>query len=166
MSNFTHLHRHMPCIIAPRLMPNGYPTSQRHRKVLEEKLGRKLLPGCETHHLCENPGCIEAQHLQEWTMREHRAYHLLQKPRGQRTGPNTDEWKENISLALRGRSLSPVHRASLSRGQRNRTDRRNKLAVEQEQEIRDRVGSGEKYRSLAAEYGISVSTVNNVLRRG
>lgn len=147
-------------------MPNGYPNAQLHRRVLEEKLGRLLLPGHETHHLCENRSCIEPEHLEEKEMRAHRREHLLEKPRGQRTGPTTPEWCENISLALRGRSLSLEHRAALSRGQRARTDRRTKLTEDQEMQIRHRVSYGEKYRDLAIEFGVATGTITNVVRRG
>lgn len=160
---FAHLHR--PCVIADRLMPNGYPTAQRHRKALEAKLGRPLRDGYETHHRCENPGCIEPEHLEEREMREHRREHLLAHPRGQRTGPTTEEWRQRISDSLRGRPLSAAHRAALSAGQQARTDQRNrKLTDDQIREIRARLLDGPRGTAavLAKEFGVSNSTIANV----
>ena len=37
------------------------------RLVLEKKLGRKLRPGLQALHKCNNPPCIEASHLYEGT---------------------------------------------------------------------------------------------------
>lgn len=119
-------------------MPNGYPTGQKHRKVLEQKLGRSLLPGHETHHKCENPGCIEPEHLEEIEMREHRRMHLLEKPRGQRTGPTTEEWRHSIAKAI------------------------SVLTEEQAVVIRSRLAIGEKGCDLAAEYGVAASTISNI----
>lgn len=38
-----------------------------HRVALEEKLGRPLLPGMNANHHCDNPPCIQPEHLYEGT---------------------------------------------------------------------------------------------------
>ena len=40
------------------------------RIVLEKKLGRKLRPGLQALHKCNNPPCIEAAHLYEGTHKD------------------------------------------------------------------------------------------------
>lgn len=41
-----------------------------HRLSLEDKLGRPLAPGMCARHTCDNPPCIEPDHLVEGTKRE------------------------------------------------------------------------------------------------
>ena len=38
-----------------------------HVVALEEKLGRPLLPGMQSNHHCDNPPCIQPEHLYEGT---------------------------------------------------------------------------------------------------
>lgn len=42
-------------------------TERAHRKALEEKLGRALLPGMHALHHCDNPPCVQQEHLYEGT---------------------------------------------------------------------------------------------------
>lgn len=48
---------------------NGRPLPQlrSNRVALEEKLGRALLPGMKALHHCDNPPCVQAEHLYEGT---------------------------------------------------------------------------------------------------
>jgi hypothetical protein len=55
-----------------------------HRLALEQKLGRPIAPGMKALHSCNNPPCINQDHLREGTQREN----ILQMYAQGRGNPN------------------------------------------------------------------------------
>ena len=41
----------------------GHPTNKEHRRLLAAKLGRKLAKGEVARHTCDNPGCVNPDHI-------------------------------------------------------------------------------------------------------
>ena len=92
-----------------------------HRLALEIYLGRPITQGMKVLHSCDNPSCVNPNHLREGTQ------------------------KENID---------DMH-------SRNRHVGNKKLTYDQVADIRSRVGQSQ--RALAAEFGISKSTISHIL---
>lgn len=91
------------------------------------------------HHECENKQCIQIKHLALLTDEEHRRWHILKRPiQGQRTGPNTEEWRARLSTATK------------------------KLSDTEVAQIKMLLGFGMKGAHIAARYGVSQSTISNI----
>lgn len=61
---------HIKCGRYPRVRLSNGRSKSLPRIVLEKKIGRPLLPGMQTRHLCFNKRCIEETHLAEGTKQE------------------------------------------------------------------------------------------------
>lgn len=67
----------IPCIISNEVLSHGYPRRYikgryvwLHRYTLEQKLGRPIQRKHEACHTCNNPSCIEPEHLYEGTHKQ------------------------------------------------------------------------------------------------
>ena len=69
---------------AGRANGRALPQLRSNRVALEEKLGRALLPGMHALHHCDNPPCIQPEHLYEGTQSQnmHDMYDRNRHPRG------------------------------------------------------------------------------------
>jgi hypothetical protein len=72
------------CEIGPRLAANGYARlrddTYAHRAAWEEVNG-PIPEGHHIHHLCNNPGCVNVEHLECVTPIEHARRHAPSEPR-------------------------------------------------------------------------------------
>jgi hypothetical protein len=143
-----------PCIEAPGLrLPKGYvqvyvPVAIRapghhkhdlaHRRALMAKLGRSLLPGMQACHHCDNPPCIQPEHLYEGTSADnHRDMVERGRGRGRYTGLIEPSIRAEIQRRYRegyGTGQGTWHRGGVSQ------------------------------RQLAIEYGLSQQTVSDIVR--
>jgi hypothetical protein len=93
----------------------------------------------DIHHACENKNCVELLHLEMMAHKDHMRHHLLKRPLvGQRTGPNTDQWRSRLS------------------------DANKSLTVTQVRDIKILLAFGVKGKWIAERYKIAASTVSNI----
>lgn len=111
---------------------NGAGYVRCNRFSLEVKLGRPLAEGEQSLHTCDNPRCVNPEHL----------------------------FVGNVVENMRDRSVKG--RGNHPRGAANK---KTKLTDEQAREIRRKYAGGKSQDSLAAEYGISQSTISSLVRR-
>jgi HNH endonuclease len=116
-------------------------TELAHRVALEEKLGRPLRPGYESCHRCDNPPCVQPEHLYEGTHAENMRD---MSQRGRSPGWPAAAQARGVAASVALRSVAPNRR----------------------EEIRRRYSAGGISQiALAREYGISQQTVSNIVRR-
>lgn len=115
--------------------PGAHRQVYEHRRVLEEKLGRPLKPGHFACHTCDNPPCVNADHLFE--------------------GTQTDNMRDAVRKG----------RHSGGRWLGGELHTQAKLTDAQVVEMRFRWALGEFHtqRALAREYGVSEGAVSMIL---
>lgn len=113
------------------------------RIVLEEKLGRPLLPGEVARHTCDNPPCARAEHLEVGSVADN----------------NRDRDERGRQVTPRGgRNGARTHPES-RRGERNPRARLTPIGV---RAIRDFVAHGYSDTQIAAQLGCSRGAVYHV----
>jgi hypothetical protein len=114
-------------------------TELAHRIALESKLSRPLLPGHEACHRCDNPPCIQPEHLYEGTHAENMRE---MSQRGRSPG-----WPEGARE--RGPAVSAKVRA---------------VAPERREAIRQRSAAGGiSQLAVAREFGVSQQVVSYIV---
>lgn len=93
-----------------------------HRFIYQQMFG-DIPPGLVVRHKCDNPKCINPEHLELGTLADN----------------NRDIWE---------------------RGRDNVTSR--KFTPDQVKQILNRIDNGELQTNIAAEYGVSLSTINHI----
>lgn len=107
-----------------------------HRLILEAHVGRDLLPHEFALHTCDNPLCINVEHLY--------------------VGTAKDNMRDCLSRGrAKGGRITPLF------GEANPVS---KLTDDQAREIRTRRRDGEKGCSLASEFGVSAATVCEIAK--
>jgi hypothetical protein len=116
-----------------------------HRLSLELKLGRFIAKGLFAIHSCDNPPCINPEHLREGTLQENSLDCFLKgrKARGERSGPH-------------------IHRSTMPRGSANAMA---KLNEQQVATILSLLANGVGRRQLESDFKISYSTIALIEKR-
>lgn len=131
-------------------------TIRASRLLLEGKLGRPLLCGMLACHSCDNPPCVNPDHLWEGTNSENQADSV-------RKGRHVSYFRTHPEAAPRGAAHYSRTRPHLTpRGQRCRSAR---FTPAQVLEIRERHAAGESARGLARELGVSHTAIHYIVKR-
>lgn len=126
--------------------PRGYGTvwsqvlgrkDKAHRVSLSLQLGRSITDGLEVLHSCDNPRCVNPEHLREGTHQENM----------QDMAERNQQWRENMSRARQGERHP-----------------RARLTNEQAGEVRRRHRDGEQQSDLADAFGVGRSVVGGICR--
>ena len=113
-----------------------------HRAALVRKLGRPIRHGYMALHTCDNPPCVEPEHLYEGTRDDN--------------DRDARERHRNVLKGARGDANGMRTHAGLSRGSLNGHAKLNEAAIE---EIRH---SNEVQQILADRFGVSRPTISNI----
>ncbi len=132
---------------------HGYPRvgqARMSRVVLAEKLGRPIKAGHFACHHCDNPRCVNPEHLYEGTQKEN------MRDRDTRKG-NPFTRLDTVARA----------KASASRKSRGscRGERHNLAKLDDEKVRLIRKRAGEPLGTLAKEFGVAKSVICNVIKR-
>lgn len=159
-----------------------------HRVSWEMATGRKVQKGKIVLHTCDNPGCVNPDHLVEGTQRDnmgdralkrgdnHAAPYSRLSPEDVRSivseyrkgGTQSDIGKTHgvsaatISLIIRGRTWSHVTK-DLELPSRRRNSKDRVLDPSKVETIRREYKKGSSQKSLAMEHGISKSLVQQIV---
>ena len=137
-----------------RFRPGGADTSDvgAHR-VAFVLAGGDLRPGEMVLHSCDNPPCVNAEHLYGGTARQNTED---MDRRGRRRHGNTTE------TACRGDAHRAAHAATQPRGEQNGSAR---LVTSDVLAIRDLAAAGWTHDALAAEFGVSQPHISRIVAR-
>ena len=113
-----------------------------HREILEQKIGRKLLPGEVSHHIDENKLNNHPDNLELSTTSKHAKHHYDKLPKD----------KKEI--------FSKLGRKNFGEDNGN-----SKLTNEQVKNIKDRIITNEKCSIIAEDNNVCIETIYNI-RRG
>jgi len=128
-------------------------------------------------HRCDNPLCINPQHLFLGTLKDN-AQDRESKGRGNQLSGDDHPLRKDPSRAARGDANGArVHRDRMPRGERNGTilhpecllrgedNNKAKLTAEQVVTIRLRHATGEKCANLANEFGVCYTNIRRIVTR-
>lgn len=93
-----------------------------------------------------------------WLGRKHKPESVAKMAAKLRGKKHTEEYKAFMRRTMKERIFTTTHRQRLREAGQ-------KLTPEQVREIRERLGRGERQKSIAARYGVDKGTISNIKRR-
>jgi len=144
-----------------RIGVGGGKAKRAHRIALEWKLGRPLRDGYETAHTCDNPGCVNSNHLWEATHREN-MLDSHAKDRSHTVIPtleSMEKQRQNTPRGDRHFMTQEYHRYQ------HEANGNSKLAKTQVDEIRRlRRDEGWTLVALAKQFGVTHAMIGFIVR--
>jgi hypothetical protein len=130
-----------------------------HRHIAEQLQGRPLARNEHVHHRNEDPWDNRPENLEVLTAQEHAAHHKQKHPREKPCAVCGAMFEPHPTKRARQITCSPA--CAIERSARTRA----KLSPEQVASIRQRYAAGGVTQlALAAEFGVSHSRVNQLVR--
>ena len=120
---------------------DGYPTGQVHRRILSQKLGRPIKKGYMCLHKCDNPSCVEEDHLWEGTHQD-----------------NMDDMKR------KGRTVTGLRNNLTGKNRKGSSHPRTKLTEQDAIRIRELYSTGRYTQTeIGNRYGIAQTSVSQII---
>lgn len=123
-----------------------------HRAILELKLARKISHGMLACHTCNNPSCVNPEHIYEGSPKENTADMFKA---GRHASQFKTDWKCYATGADHHWTKDPTHAVGENNG-------RAKLSEPEVISIISRLASGEKRSIIAKEFNVTWTTIANI----
>ena len=128
-----------------------------HRAILESKLGRKLEVGMHALHRCDNPPCINENHLYEGTPKQN-STDMVNRHRHQ-TGINHYSQRSPEKVCRGDKHGSRLRPNSVPRGSKKANS---KLTEDDVTKIKTLLRNGALQYQVAKQFGVHKATVNYI----